>query len=156
MDNIKDKVKLSDIINSVSSYHYYVYDGDNIVSHHSNNMLNFDHVKKLKVNNTIIVVNLKPISKKENELNKTTQFKLIGGPLYGLITEYLVKEDNIYKLKSKPKNKVYFPKKYIVKIYKKNNMKQIKKDIMKIVTCYKEDKLKKQLFAINTITNIES
>ena len=59
-------------------------------------------------------------------------------------------------MKSKPKNKVYFPKSYIVKLYKKDNMKQINKDMKKIAICYNDDKLKKQLFAINTITNIET
>ena len=151
------RIKLQDIIDKVSKYHYYVYDKNKnkIISSHMNKMEMSD-LKGIKEGRIIILVKLKRIKKKEYELEKFSPLKLLGGILYGEVSTYQI-NTNIVKLPTKLKNKVYFPKKYIQKNWKKDTIdfKWLVKDLKKIALAYINDKIQQQLFAINCIYNLD-
>ena len=152
-------IKLQDIINQVSKYHYYVYDTNKIISSHHNNInsINIDKLSDLsniKDGRIIILVKLKRIKKKEYELDKFSPLKLLGGILYGQVSTYIIDNSKIKKQSTKLKNKVYFPKKYIQKKWKKDDNKWLLKDLKKIALAYIDNNILQQLFAINTINTL--
>ena len=160
-------IKLSEIINSVSRFHYFVYDTNikKIISSHHTDMnilisplkehINImDSLKGLKEGHKIIMVQLKCLKKKEYELDKVSPLKLTGGPLYGMVYSYYFTNGNTTKEKTQIKNKIYFPKKYIFKNYNKDDFKWLKRDIKKIALAYVNNMIRQNLFYINTISTI--
>jgi hypothetical protein len=160
-------IKLSNIINTVSRYHYFVYDKNikKIISYHHTDMnilssplkeyiILTESLKRLKDDHMIIMVQLKCVKKKAYELEKVSPLKTTGGPLYGEVTTYLFTDGNTIKEKTKIKNKIYFPKKYIFQNYKEDDFKWIKHDIKKIAIAYIDDMIRQNLFYINTIYTI--
>jgi len=153
------RIKLQDIIDKVSKYHYYVYDTNKtkmVSSHHNDmnsiNMNKLSDLSGIKDGRIIILVKLKRIKKKEYELEKFSPLKLLGGILYGEVSTYKIDNNKAIKQSTKLKNKVYFPKKYIQKNWK--DSKWLMKDLKKIAAAYIDDKILQQLFAINTINSL--
>lgn len=144
-------INLKEIINNCKKYHYIKYKDNDIKSYKSfsekqNNI-------SIKNKEKIVLIKLKTITKKLYKLEKKSPIKITGGPLYAEVNVYSIVDGKIVKEKSKSKNKIYFPKKYLKKI-EKNLCHSIEKDILKICKYYMEDKIKQGLIAINTIINL--
>jgi hypothetical protein len=145
-------INLKEIINNCNKYHYIKYKDKKIKGYKSfsekqNNI-------SIKNNEKLVLIKLKTITKKLYRLEKTSPIKITGGPLYAEVNVYSIVDGKIIKEKSKSKNKIYFPKKYLKKIMEKDFCKIIKKDILKICKYYMEDKIKQGLIAINNITDL--
>jgi len=166
---MNNTIKLSEIIKNVSRFHYFVYDKEmkKIISYHHTDMNILisplkEHIminnilKGLKDGRQIIMVRLKCIKKKEYELDKVSPLKITGGPLYGEVTTYLYNNNEMIKEKTKIKNKIYFPKKYIFKNYENDDFNWLKRDIKKIALSYINNTIRQNLFFINTIYTIMS
>jgi hypothetical protein len=145
-------INLKEIINNCNKYHYIKYNDKKIKSYKSypekNNNISIKNKEKL------VLIKLKTITKKLYRLEKKSPIKVSGGPLYAEVNVYSIFDGKIIKEKSKSKNKVYFPKKYLKKILDKDLCNIIKKDILKICKNYMEDKIKQGLIAINNITDL--
>ena len=166
-------IKIRDIIGSINKYNFYLYNTKTqrisfLTSNNDSNKKNI--AKKIilknkynKYNQNYIVVRVKItiVSKKLYELEKKSPLKSLGGPIYGYISEYNIifsrngKKAILKKRAPKLKNKVYFPKKYLIKKLKIKNSKWLQKDLKKIALSYSTDKLNTKLLAINTIKNIK-
>lgn len=109
-------------------------------------------IKKLQKDYIIVRVKIMLITKKELNNEKKSLLKTIGGPIYGLVTEYKLENKKLKKIPKKIKNKVYFPSNYLNK--NKNNIKKLEKDIMKIAMYYSKDKLNNKLMAINKVNKL--
>jgi hypothetical protein len=148
------RIKLQDIIDKVSKYHYFIYNPKKkkiISSHHNINIKDIENIKKGYI---VIVVKLKRIKQKQHDLEKFSPLKLIGGPLYGQVSTYSIDKNKLSKQESLLKDKVYFPKNYIQKNWKKDDIKWLYDDIKKIALAYINSKIGQQLLAINTIVSI--
>lgn len=137
-------IDLSNIIKESKKYHYIIYKKDKQVNH-----LMFDKKQIIK-NKDFICIKLRTLSKKQYEKEKKSPFKLTGGPLFA--------EINIYhkgvKEKPKPKNKIFFPKKYLQSQIKKHKtFTWMINDIRKCATVYYNDRMNQKIIAINNITN---
>ena len=143
-------INLKEIINKCNKYHYININKDykyNSFPEKQNNI-------SIKNKEKLVLIKLKTITKKLYKLEKKSPIKISGGPLYAEVNVYSIIDGKIVKEKSKSKNKIYFPKKYLKKILDKDFCKIIKKDILKICKSYMEDKINQGLIAINTITNL--
>ena len=145
-------INLKEIINNCNKYHYIKYVDKKIKGYKSypdkQNNISIKNKEKL------VLIKLKTITKKLYRLEKTSPIKISGGPLYAEVNVYSIVDGKIIKEKSKSKNKIYFPKKYLKKILEKDLCQIIKKDILKICKYYMEDKIKQGLIAINNITDL--
>jgi len=145
-------INLKEIINNCNKYHYIKYIDGKIKGYKSypdkQNNISIKNKEKL------VLIKLKTITKKLYRLEKNSPIKVSGGPLYAEVNVYSIVDGKIVKEKSKSKNKIYFPKKYLKKILDKDFCKIIKKDILKICKSYMEDKINQGLIAINTITDL--
>jgi hypothetical protein len=145
-------INLKEIINNCNKYHYIKYIDGKIKGYKSypdkQNNISIKNKEKL------VLIKLKTITKKLYRLEKKSPIKVSGGPLYAEVNVYSIFDGKIIKEKSKSKNKVYFPKKYLKKILEKDLCNIIKKDILKICKNYMEDKIKQGLIAINNITDL--
>ena len=158
-------IRLSEIVNNVKIYHYLLLNSKNklklITS--TNNVKKGKHfviknLRKYGTNNIVIRVKLKKITKKQYQLHKKSPLKIIGGPLYARIIEYdIIKSKNKFFLKrrkSKIKNKVYFPKKYLFKKVNNKSYSWLFKDIKKVAYAYTKNKLNNSLLAVNKINKL--
>ena len=145
-------INLKEIINNCNKYHY-IYINNNKPTKYKSYPEKKNNIS-IKNKDKLVLIKLKTITKKLYKLEKKSPIKVSGGPLYAEVNVYSIVDGKIVKEKSKSKNKIYFPKKYIKKILDKDLCKIIKKDILKICKAYMEDKLKQGLIAINTITNL--
>jgi hypothetical protein len=143
-------INLKEIINNCNKYHYIIINNKQIKGYKSYSQ---KHNIKIKTNETLVLIKLKTISKTLYKKEKTSPIKVTGGPLYAEITTYIKHNNNILKEKPKYKNKVYFPKKYLQDILKKETCNIIKKNILKICKYYINDKLNNGLISINKITD---
>jgi hypothetical protein len=145
-------INLKEIINKCNKYHYIKINSNKQIKGYKS----FSEKQTISIKNKekLILIKLKTLSKKMYTKEKKSPIKVSGGPLYAEVIVYSIFDGNIIKEKSKMKNKVYFPKKYIKKILEKDFCKIIKKDILKIFNNYINDKLNQGLIAINTIYNI--
>lgn len=148
-------INLKEIINKCNKYHYIIINNNDYkYNSYPDKQTNISIKNKEK----LVLIKLKTITKKLYKLEKKSPIKITGGPLYAEVNVYSIVDGKIVKEKSKSKNKIYFPKKYLKKILDKDYCKIIKKDIFKICKAYMEDKnkpgLKQGLIAINTITDI--
>jgi hypothetical protein len=143
-------INLKEIINNCNKYHYI-----KIINKKPNGYKSYSEKQNIKIKNneTLVLIKLKTISKKLYKKEKTSPLKVSGGPLYAEINTYIVHNNVIIKEKPKYKNKVYFPKKYLQKILKKDTCNIIKKNILKISNYFINDKLNNGLIAINKITD---
>jgi hypothetical protein len=151
-------INLKEIINNCNKYHYIYIDIN------KNKPIKYksypEKQKNISIKNKekLVLIKLKTITKKLYKLEKKSPIKVSGGPLYAEVNVYSIVDGKIIKEKSKSKNKIYFPKKYLKKILEKNNglnlCKIIKKDVLKICKNYMEDKIKQGLIAINNITDL--
>jgi hypothetical protein len=143
-------INLKEIINKCNKYHYIK------INNKGYKYKSFSEKQKISIKNKekLVLIKLKTLSKKMYSKEKKSPIKVSGGPLYTEINVYSIFDGKIIKEKSKMKNKVYFPKKYIKKILEKDFCKIIKKDILKICNNYMNDKLNQGLIAINTIISI--
>ncbi len=144
-------INLKEIIIKCNKYHYVYYNNKPI------KYKSYPEKKKnISINNKekLILIKLKTLSKKLYEKEKISPIKVSGGPLYAEVNVYSIFDGKIVKEKSKLKNKIYFPKKYLKKILDKDYCKIIKKDILKISKKYINNKINQGLIAINTINNI--
>lgn len=147
-------INLKEIINNCNKYHYIKYTDKQTkgIKYKS-----YPEKKKnisIKNNEKLVLIKLKTLTKKMYKLEKNSPIKISGGPLYAEVNVYSIVDGKIIKEKSKSKNKVYFPKKYLKKILEKDLCKIIKKDVLKIGNSYMQDKIKQGLIAINTIINL--
>jgi hypothetical protein len=143
-------INLKEIINKCNKYHYININKDykyNSFPKKQNNI-------SIKNKEKLVLIKLKTITKKLYKLEKKSPVKISGGPLYAEVNVYSIIDGKIVKEKSKSKNKIYFPKKYLKKILDKDFCKIIKKDILKICKSYMEDNIKQGLIAINKITDL--
>jgi hypothetical protein len=144
-------INLKEIINKCNKYHYII----NINKDYKyNSFPEKQNNISIKNKEKLILIKLKTITKKLYKLEKKSPVKISGGPLYAEVNVYSIIDGKIVKEKSKSKNKIYFPKKYLKKILDKDFCKIIKKDILKICKAYMEDKINQGLIAINTITDL--
>jgi hypothetical protein len=144
-------INLKEIINKCNKYHYII----NINKDYKyNSFPEKQNNISIKNKEKLILIKLKTITKKLYKLEKKSPVKISGGPLYAQVNVYSIIDGKIVKEKSKSKNKIYFPKKYLKKILDKDFCKIIKKDILKICKAYMEDKINQGLIAINTITDL--
>ena len=145
-------INLKEIISNCNKYHYIKYVDRKIKGYKSfpdkQNNISIKNKEKL------VLIKLKTLTKKLYKLEKNSPIKVSGGPLYAEVNVYSIVDGKIIKEKSKSKNKVYFPKKYLKKILEKDFCKIIKKDILKICNAYMEDRIKQGLIAINNITDL--
>lgn len=146
-------INLKEIINNCNKYHYIYINKQNKVYKYKSYLEKQKNIS-IKNNEKLVLIKLKTISKKLYKLQKTSPIKVTGGPLYAEVNVYSIVDGKIIKEKSKSKNKIYFPKKYLKNILKKNLCNIIKKDILKICIAYMEDKIKQGLIAINNITDL--
>lgn len=152
------KLVISDIVKSVEKYHFFMYNKNTkefIKLHSDNSNKNglkhiIKDIKKMNRNNILVRVQLKIVSKKDYDKNKKSPIKVLGGPIYGYITEYKYEKNKLSKLQTKLKNKVYFTTNYLNKMKNKNN-KWLYSDIMKIGKKYTTNKLDFSLLAINNL-----
>ena len=144
-------INLKEIINKCNKYHYII----NINKDYKyNSFPEKQNNISIKNKEKLILIKLKTITKKLYKLEKKSPVKISGGPLYAQVNVYSIIDGKIVKEKSKSKNKIYLPKKYLKKILDKDFCKNIKKDILKICKAYMEDKINQGLIAINTITDL--
>ena len=144
-------INLKEIINKCNKYHYII----NINKDYKyNSFPEKQNNISIKNKEKLVLIKLKTITKKLYKLEKKSPIKISGGPLYAEVNVYSIIDGKIVKEKSKSKNKIYFPKKYLKKILDKDFCKIIKKDILKICKAYMEDKINQGLIAINTITDL--
>ncbi len=147
-------INLTEIINNCNKYHYLKY------SSKQNKVIKYKSFPEKKNNISItnneklVLIKLKTLTKKMYQLEKKSPIKVSGGPLYAEVNVYSIVDGKIVKEKSKSKNKIYFPKKYLKIILEKDLCNIIKKDIIKICNRYMQNKVKQGLIAINTITNL--
>ena len=143
-------INLKEIINKCNKYHY-IYFNNKPIKYKS-----FSEKQNISIKNKdkLVLIKLKTLSKKMYDKEKKSPIKVSGGPLYAEVNVYSIFDGKIIKEKSKFKNKVYFPKKYIKEILLKDYCKIIKKDILKICKYYMNNKLNQGLIAINKITNL--
>jgi hypothetical protein len=138
-------IDLSNIIKESKKYHYIIYNKDKPVKH-----VMFDKKQVIKNKNFVIYIKLRTLSKKQYEKEKKSPFKLTGGPLFAEINIY---HEGI-KTKPKPKNKIYFPKKYLQsRIKKHKSFNWMINDIKKCAILYYNDMLNQKMIAINNITD---
>ena len=138
-------IDLNNIIKESKKYHYLIYNKDKLIKH-----LIFDKKQVIKNKDFVIYIKLRTLSKKQYEKEKKSPFKLTGGPLFAEINIY----HNGIKEKPKPKNKIYFPKKYLQSQIKKNkSFNWMINDIKKCAVVYYNDMMNQKLIAINYITN---
>ncbi len=144
-------INLKEIINNCNKYHYIKYLNKPIKykSYNEKQQISIKNKEKL------VLIKLKTLTKKLYKLEKNSPIKVSGGPLYAEVNVYSIIDGKIIKEKSKSKNKIYFPKKYLKEITMPNKdlCKIIKKDILKICNNYMENKIKQGLIAINNITD---
>ena len=142
-------INLKEIINKCNKYHYIKINKNKQIKSYKS----FSEKQTISIKNKekLVLIKLKTLSKKMYSLEKKSPIKVSGGPLYAEVNVYSILDGTILKEKKKFKNKVYFTKKYIKKILKKDYNKIIKKDILKICNNYINDKLNQGLIAINTI-----
>ena len=165
-------IKIAEITKGINKYIFYLYNikTKKIIfltsnnDSNKNNILNKIQLKKNYNDYILVRVKLSVVSKRLYNLEKKSPFKVLGGPIYGYISEYNItysKENGkrkhlfLKKKKRKLKNKVFFPKRYLIKQLKNKNVKWIEKDLKKIALAYTRDKLNTGLLAINTIKNIK-
>jgi hypothetical protein len=145
-------INLKEIINNCNKYHYIIINKNKPIKYNSfpekQNNISIKNKEKL------VLIKLKTITKKLYKLEKKSPIKVSGGPLYAEVNVYSIVDGKIVKEKSKSKNKIYFPKKYLKKILEKDFCKIIRKDILKIYKAYMEDKINQGLIAINNIIDI--
>jgi hypothetical protein len=150
-------INLKEIINNCNKYHY-IYVNKNKPTKYKSYPDKQNNIS-IKNKEKLVLIKLKTITKKLYRLEKTSPIKISGGPLYAEVNVYSIVDGKIIKEKSKSKNKIYFPKKYLKNILNKNDgldlCKIIKKDIIKICKYYMEDKIKQGLIAINNITDFQ-
>jgi hypothetical protein len=146
-------INLKDIINKCNKYHYIIINNQNKGYKYKSYPKKKTHIS-IKNKEKLILIKLKTLSKKMYKKEKISPIKVSGGPLYAEVNVYSLFDGKIIKEKKKFKNKIYFPKKYIKKILKKDFCKIIKKDILKIGNSYINNKLNQGLIAINVINNI--
>ncbi len=143
-------INLKDIIKNTKKYHYIKFTTKPIKYISSDEKQSIS----LKINEKLIFIKLKPLTKNTYNKEKKSIFKTTGGPLYCEIFQYSVMDGKVIKDKTKLKNKVYFPKKYISsKLKKHKTYKWLQKDIIKVAKMYYNDKLNQGLVAINKITD---
>ena len=113
-------------------------------------------LNKLKNANdiSIIRITLKKVTKKQIKQNEKSKIKLIGGPIYAEIKEYLYINKKLKNIPKKPKNIVYFPLKYFDDLSNKKIKEKILNDNIKIAKKYINNKLPKNLLQILKINNI--
>ncbi len=148
-------INLKEIINNCNKYHYiYINKLTKVYKYRSYSEKRKDI--SIKNKEKLVLIKLKTITKKLYKLEKTSPIKISGGPLYAEVNVYSIVDGKIIKEKTKSKNKIYFPKKYLKKILKNENIlcKIIKKNILKICKAYIEDRIKQGLIAINKITDL--
>ncbi len=140
-------INLKEIIKNCNKYHYIKYT-NKIIRYKS---FSEKQTISIKNNEKLVLIKLKTILKKLYNKEKKSPIKASGGPLYAEISVYNING----KEESKFKNKVYFPKKYLQDILKKDDYcYYIKKDILKICNAYINDKLNQGLISINKITDL--
>jgi hypothetical protein len=138
-------IDLSNIIKESKKYHYITFKKDKHIKHEM-----CDKKQIIKNKDFVIYIKLKTLSKQQYEKEKKSPFKLTGGPLFAEINIY----NNGIKEKPKPKNKIFFPKKYLQsKIKKHKSYKWMMNDILKCAYVYYNDMLNQKLIAINNITH---
>jgi hypothetical protein len=132
----------------LSKYYYVLFNNNNIniIKSDSSNDGKLKIINKLKTkkNTSIIRINFKKVTKKMLEKNDKSQIKIIGGPVYAEIHEYLYNKDKLKTIPIKPKNIVYFSETYFVNFNKIN----LEKDIVKMATKYINNKFPKSLLQI--------
>ena len=153
------KLNLKEIKNSLNKYYFFLYNPITkkiklIESSDENKKTLKKIIKKLKKNYIIIRVRISLVTKKNYLKKKKSLLKTIGGPIYGIVTEYKLDNKKIIKLPKKIKNKVYFPSNYLNK--NKNKIKNLEKDIMKIALYYSSNKLNNKLMAINKVNKLKN
>ncbi len=136
---------LNEIIKKCNKYHYLILNNDNNYKHIATNDKKI--TLNLKKNQKVMLIKLKTITKTLYEKEKKSPFKITGGPIYAQVNTY-INNNILVKEKSKFKNKIYFPKKYL-----KNMSKNINKDICKIFNAFINNKINQGLMAINKITD---
>ena len=144
-------INLKEIINNCNKYHYIKYNNKPIKYKSypkKNNNISIKNKEKL------VLIKLKTLAKKLYRLEKNSPIKVSGGPLYAEVNVYSIVDGKIIKEKSKSKNKIYFPKKYLKNILNKDICQIIKKDIIKICKAYMEDRVKQGLIAINNVIDL--
>lgn len=151
------RLNLKEIKNSLNKYYFFLYNITTkkiklIESSDENKKTLKKIIKKLKNNYIIVRVKISLITKKELEKEKKSMLKTIGGPLYGIVTEYKLDNKKLIKLPKKIKNKVYFPSNYLNK--NKNKITNLEKDIMKIALYYSSNRLNNKLMAINKVNKL--
>ena len=147
-------INLKEIINNCNKYHYIYIDINKNKPIKYNSFPEKQNNISIKNKEKLVLIKLKTITKKLYKLEKTSPIKVSGGPLYAEVNVYSIIDGKIVKEKSKSKNKIYFPKKYLKKILEKDFCKIIRKDILKIYKAYMEDKINQGLIAINNIIDI--
>ncbi len=134
-------INLKEIINNCNKYHVIKYTTSGL-KYKSYSDKSFMKNISIKNKEKLVIIKLKTLSKKLYRLEKNSPIKISGGPLYAEVNVYSIVDGKIIKEKSKSKNKIYFPKKYLKEILNKDLCKIIKKDVLKICKSYMEDKIK--------------
>ncbi len=149
-------INLKEIINNCNKYHYINTNKQTKkYKYKSSPDKKFLNDISIKNNEKLVLIKLKTLTKKLYNLEKKSPIKVSGGPLYGEVNVYSLFDGKIIKEKSKSKNKIYFPKKYLkIIIQEKDLCKIIKKNMLKICKAYMEDRIKQGLIAINNITDL--
>ena len=143
-------INLKDIIKNTKKYHYIKFTNKPIKYISSDEKQSIS----LKPNEKLIFIKLKTLTKNTYNMDKKSPFKTTGGPLYLEIYQYSIKDGKVIKDKTKLKNKIFFPKKYISsKLKKHKTYKWLQKDIIKSAKIYINDMMNQGLVAINKITN---
>lgn len=138
----------------LSKYYYVLFNTNSlkIIKSESANEGKLKIINKLKnkKNINIIRITFKKITKKIMEKNNKSKIKIIGGPIYAEINEYLYIDGKLKTIPKKPKNIVYFKEKYFVDF----NKKKIQKDIIKMAKKYINNKFSKNLLQIVKIEKL--
>lgn len=141
------KINISDIVKLVDKYHFFIY---NKVTKKITTIDKNDIKQKMNKNTILIKIEFKAITKLQLANEKKSPLKTIGGPVYGLVSTYIMENKKLIKQPKKIKNKVYFPSRYLKDITEK----KLLKDFYKIAKKYIGDKLDNHLLAINKINKL--
>ena len=156
VEKTKFKFKLSSILKNCGKYHYITLkktEGSYIPIGYKS----YDKVRSIKItedDTVLIMVKLNRTEKKVYKLEKKSPIKVLDAPFYATIYPF-DRVNNKFIMGPEFPKKIGFPKKYLTKIMKKDDVCDIiKKDVLQICMAYLNDKIKIGLIALNNITDI--